>query len=548
LRLPAPRWAWALLALALSAPFWSLGHALIEVDDARYAEVPREMVESGDWATPTLNYLPYVEKPPLYYWLAAASYTALGVSESSARLPLATLAALGILLTAWLGSFLYDLRVGLFGAAALSSATLFFFLSHFITLDMGLTVMLLGSTAMVLRCVSHPDDSRWAAPAAWAFAGLAFLCKGLVGFVLPAGWVVVVALLVPHWRRRLMALASPTGVALFLAIAAPWFWLMEKRHPGFLRFIFIEQHFERYLTTKYNRHSPWYFFLLVLPGAILPWTPVLLASLARRARQWREEPADMALALWAAIVTAFFSASGSKLATYVLPVMPHLALLAARGAERPLPAWARRLAVLLGALFMAAAACAPSFRKVPAEALPWGALAAGALGLGLLGGVLRTAHQRIAAISLAGLLAGACALGAMGKAEKLISAKETAAAISVQARPGDAVWTYGAYLHGLSFYLRRRVDKMVYWIGELHYAKRDPAYSGRFGDDTDIRNLPLSGQRAFVVLRAFEARHFISLTPPGAIVDHARYGRWELAQFLSAEELPRGAAGRAGRR
>ncbi|MBI4386844.1 MAG: hypothetical protein HY551_05630, partial [Elusimicrobia bacterium] len=88
-------WPRVLVLVALTMPFWDLGHPLWEVDDARYAEVPREMAQSGDWITPRLNYMDYIEKPPLIYWLGALSYKALGVSEAAGRLPLAILAILG---------------------------------------------------------------------------------------------------------------------------------------------------------------------------------------------------------------------------------------------------------------------------------------------------------------------------------------------------------------------------------------------------------------------------------------------------------------------
>lgn len=532
----APRWAWALLILGAVAPFWSLGHVLLEVDDARYAEVPREMAASGDWATPRLNGMDYVEKPPLWYWLAAASYKAFGVGEAQARLPLALLATGGVLLTFWLGSWLYDRRSGVLGAAALGSSALWFFLAHYITLDTLLAVTLLAETALILRCVERPRDARWAAPAAWAAAGLAFLSKGLVALVLPGAWVVALLLLVPQYRRPALGLLNPLGVVLFAAIAAPWFYVMEKRHPGFLHFIFVEQHFQRYLTPKYNRQGGWWFYLAVLPGALLPWAGAAAAGLARR--RWRDAPADLALALWALVVTAFFSTSHSQLATYILPVLPHLCLLAARAADRGLPAWSRNFGAGLGALLIVAAGAAPFVPKVPPEALPWLPLGAGALGAGLLAVSFgRDAAQRLIGGCAGGLLLGACALAAIPRAEALVSAKPAAEAIAASLAPGDAVWTYGFYQHGLPFYLRRPVDKLVYWVGELHYAQRDERNADRFGDDNAIRALPLPGRRVHVLLRSFEARHVFSLTPPGAVAAHSMVGRSEVARFLTAEEL-----------
>jgi 4-amino-4-deoxy-L-arabinose transferase-like glycosyltransferase len=539
-RAGAPRWAWALALLALTAPFWSLSHPLIEVDDARYAEVPREMLATGDWATPHLDYMDYVEKPPLWYWLCASSYTVFGVGEAQARLPLALLSALGLLLTLWLGAWLYDQRAGLLGASALGSCGLYFFLSHYITLDLLLTVTLLAETALILRCVLRPQDARWAAPAAWAAAGLAFMSKGLVALVLPGVWACALFALWPKRRRAFLSLLSPLGAALFAAIVVPWFWLMERRHPGFLRFIFLEQHFQRFTTAKYNRQSPFWFFLAVLPAGMLPWAPAALASLARAPRRWLEREGDAALALWAVIVTGFFSVSHSKLATYILPVLPHLSLLAARAADEELPAWSRWLSSLLGAVLLGAAAAAWRLPMVPRELLPWAPVGAAALGAALLaGGVARAKPWRAAALAMGGLSIGACLLVVLRHADGQMSVKSAAQAIALQAGPDDEVWVYDLYPHGLSFYLGRRVDKVVNWLGELDYAKRDPANAARFGDDSDVESLPLPGKRVFVLLPAKVARQFISMTPQGAISDHGRFGKWELTIFVPEEQLPR---------
>jgi 4-amino-4-deoxy-L-arabinose transferase-like glycosyltransferase len=535
----APRWAWTLALLAACSSFWSLGHPLVEVDDARYAEVPREMAQTGDWGTPTLNYMDYVEKPPLWYWLAASSYKIFGVGEAQARLPLALLSLLGLMLTAWLGRWLFDETTGLLGAAALGSAALWFFLSHYITLDLLLSVTLLAETAFILRVLIHPEDARWAAPAAWTAAALAFLSKGLVSVVLPGAWAAGLFLLFPQWRRPFLKLLNPLGAVLFAAITLPWFFLMEERHPGFLHFFFTEQHFQRYLTPKYNRVSPWWFFLVVLPAGMLPWAPSAAAAVCRKPKAWRENPLDAALALWVLVVLGFFSTSSSKLATYILPVAPHLSLLAVRAAQRGLPGWAAKASTVLGLVFVAAGCAAPFLKQVPPQALPWATFGAWSAGAGLiLGGLVSNARARVTALALGGLALGATALVSLNRMEAELSARRIAAAVMERARPIDSVWAYNVYLHGLPFYLKRPIDKIIYFIGELHYAKRNPANEGKFDDDDAVVALPQAGKRTFVVLPTKEARHFIALTAIGAIRHHANYGRWELVEFNAAEEMP----------
>ena len=532
-----PRWFWLLLALTATAPFWDLGHPLLEVDDARYAEVPREMAVGGDWATPHLNYLDYVEKPPLWYWLCAASYKAFGVNEGAARLPLALLALLALLGTAWLGSWLYAPRQGWTAALLLGTSLLFFALAHFITPDLGLTVWLLWCTALMLRCLQHPEDSAWAGPAAWACAGLAFLSKGLVGLVFPLAWAAALWLLCAQWRPRLRALGRPAGPALFLLLVAPWFVLMERRHPGFLRFFFYEHHVLRFATQKFNRDNPWYFFLLVLPAGLLPWTPAAAAGLGRALRDWRRgDSRAAALAAWALLITAFFSCSRSKLITYILPVFPHLSVLAAAAIDEK-PLWARRLGTAAAVLLLGAAAAAlPLSRCVPAGQLPFPAAAAmAAVCLIALGGSLlcwSLDAQPLLAGCSAGLLIGGLGLFAMRSAAETLSARDLAAAINARRGPADLVYVYGTYLHGLPFYTGRRVDRMIEWRGELEYAGRDERVNAeRFGGPALISALPLPDRRVFVVCLRRDAAFVLSLTPPQVLRLSRTFGRWFLLEY-----------------
>ncbi|MBI5208932.1 MAG: glycosyltransferase family 39 protein [Elusimicrobia bacterium] len=540
------------IAAALAAPLCWLSHPLWEVDDARYAQIPRTMLSTGDWATPRLNGFDYVEKPPLWYWLAAASYKAFGVTEGAARLPLALLSLLTAAGIWWLGSWLFPGSDQAAGPVVFSTSLMVLVLSHLITLDMALTAFLLWCTAMILRALARPEDAAWAGPLAWVFAGLAFLSKGLVALLFPVAWSVALVALFPALRRGWRGLLGPAGPLLFVVIAAPWFAAMEDRHPGFLRFFFVEQHFQRFLTPKYNRPAPWYFYAGVLTAGLLPWTSAALAGLARAwrdarapAREWR----GAALALWAVGVIAFFSVSRSKLATYILPAFPHLGLLAARALQEHPPRWSRRLAAALGAVLLAgacaawlagwgaAAALLPAKARLPDPALgPWAGGASAALGLGLLWWRRRPAGW--IGPALGSLAACGLAFTGMARVETFVSAKALGLSIAARARPGDLVYSYGTFLHGLPFYAGRRVDRMVYWVGELHYALRDPANEDRFGDDNTIRSLPLRGRTVFVALRRSEAAYFRTLVRPEHLVSYEPFGRWMLAEV--SHSPPRG--------
>jgi hypothetical protein len=114
-------------------------------------------------------------------------------------------------------------------------------------------------------------------------------------------------------------------------------------------------------------------------------------------------------------------------------------------------------------------------------------------------------------------------------AAPLVSAHDVAQVVRDEARPEDAVWTYGTYLHGLPFYAQRPVDKLVLFTGEFHYAKRDPLFAARFGDDADVKTLPRAGGRTFVALHTGERPHFAeTVGEPGSIESWREFGPWSL--------------------
>jgi len=545
--LSIPRW---LLAAALALPLLGIASPLLEVDDARYAEVPRAMAASGDWVLPMLDGTPYVEKPPLWYWTCATSYKIFGVSEAAARLPMVAFALLGALGAGWLGSWLYDERVGRVAAAATATSALWIFLAHNLTLDMPVSVCLLWTTAFALRAMARPDDARWAAPAAWLCAALAFLSKGLISVLFPGLWVVGLSILFPKLRRGAWKLATSWGILLAAAVAAPWFYAMQQRRPDFLHVFFIEQHFQRFLTQKYNRNEPVWFYVAVLPAGLLPWTFPALAGFWRAVRKpFGPDFRGPALAAWSLGVTAFFSISHSKLATYVLPVFPHMAILAAAELEAGLPRWAEIAQKYLG-IFLLALPCAAAFvialrptllnTLLPLPHASSCALAALAAVLIIsLGGALRLAspsRRPAAALVAGGALAGTCLFAGLRLAAPLVSARDVGLAAAAQMKPGDQLWTDDTYLHGLNFYSGRPVDKIVQFIGEFHYAKRDAAYADRFGDDSALAALPRAGGRTFVAMRAKALEHFRQTVGGGeaSLESVQPFGPWTLAVVRAA--------------
>lgn len=338
-RLPRS-WAY-LLALLLFAALWfgTLGYRkLITPDEGRYAELAREMLVSGDWLTPRLNGVKYFEKPPLQYWATAVSYTVFGENEFAARLwpgLAGFIAVLAVFLTC---RRLYRQQedgesIAWSAAALLGSCAWWVGNGHFVTLDMGVSACL--TLALCAFLWAQQDDAsdtegRNGMLLAWACMALATLSKGLIGLVIPGAVLVAYSL----WMRDLSLwkrLHLGKGLLLFFAISAPWFVLVSRANPEFAYFFFIHEHFLRYATKGAQRVQPWYFFAPILIAGMLPWTAMLPGALWRG---WQQVPrqgfqTNRFLFTWAIFVFAFFSASGSKLPSYILPMFPALIMLIA---------------------------------------------------------------------------------------------------------------------------------------------------------------------------------------------------------------------------
>jgi 4-amino-4-deoxy-L-arabinose transferase-like glycosyltransferase len=327
------RRAWILLAI-LAAVAWFANldvRKLQHPDEGRYAEIAREMVASGDWVTPRLNGIKYFEKPPLQYWLTAASFEAFELDEWTARLPGALAGFLTVLVVAYAGAVVASPAIGAYAATALAGCVWPFGISHMVTLDALLTFWLALTLGAFLVAQHHRADARrqraWML-VAWAAAAGGVMTKGLVALVIPF-CTLAIHTLVTGDRRPWSRLALGRGLAVFLLLAAPWFLIVSARNPEFARFFFIHEHFERFLTTEHRRTGAWWYFLPMLALGLLPWTGVFLWGIRQN---WGSESGTQAFAwrrfclIWSAFVLVFFSISGSKLPSYILPIFPAAAL------------------------------------------------------------------------------------------------------------------------------------------------------------------------------------------------------------------------------
>jgi len=317
------------------ALLWRLGaYPLVQPDEGRNAEVAREMEASGSWLIPTLNGIPYLDKPALYFKLVGLSMDLLGNSEWAARLPSALfgLATLGLVFAFCKRQ--YTTARAATAVIVVATSPLFVMYSRLVIFDMALTffsttAVLAGYCAEMLPGLSGPARRRWHSAGALA-AGLGTLIKGPVGFIVPA-LVLITFFLLEGRRDALRRLFAPLNLLIFSAIVLPWFVSVSYRFPEFPFYGVVEESILRYATDKFNRNQPLYFYPAVLVAGFFPWSLLLLGPLSRAWRAYaRLEMLERLCLLWIGVTLVFFSLSHSKLPGYLLGVAAPVALLASR--------------------------------------------------------------------------------------------------------------------------------------------------------------------------------------------------------------------------
>ena len=320
-----------LLALTAALLLFRLGAVpLIGPDEPRYTRVAVEMHREGSYLVPTLQGRPWLEKPPLYYWLAGAAFSALGETETAARLPSVLAALLLVGSTVFFGGRLHGEAPALHAGFAAATAPLLFIYGRSAAMDMLLAATVtcaVGLLALRLLGLAGPG----VVPVAWLFMALATLAKGPLGLLLPGlivgGYIVATR----QWSLARAAL-SPLGIVLFLLVAGPWYALMW-RHQGqaFVDVFLLNHNLQRFTSTIHRHPGPLFYYVPVLLAGAFPWSGLAVAGLGTlRPRGAR---ADVFVLLWLVLPFLFFSAAGSKLPGYILPCLPPLALVTGRAAD-----------------------------------------------------------------------------------------------------------------------------------------------------------------------------------------------------------------------
>jgi 4-amino-4-deoxy-L-arabinose transferase-like glycosyltransferase len=325
-----PRGTALLLALTAALLLFRLGAVpLLGPDEPRYARVAVEMQRAGEWVRPTLAGEPWLEKPPLYYWMAGAAFRFLGETETAARLP-SVLAALWLVgVTGLIGARLFGAAAGLSAGFALGTALLPFAYARAAAMDMLLAATVTTAIGLLaLRALGIAGTL--AAPAAFVFMALATLAKGPLGLLLPI-LVIGAYVLMSGDRRFARPLVSPLGIVLFLLVAGPWYAaILRDQGRHFVDVFLLNHNLERFTSTVHNHPGPAFYYVPIVLAGFFPWSGFLLPALGGLAPFRRN--ADRFVLLWFLLPFLFFSAAGSKLPGYILPALPPLALLIGRAA------------------------------------------------------------------------------------------------------------------------------------------------------------------------------------------------------------------------
>jgi 4-amino-4-deoxy-L-arabinose transferase-like glycosyltransferase len=568
-----PHYAWLALLTVFAAVYVgsAFSPAVLDDADATHAEAAREMALSGDFVTLRVNSIRYLEKAPLMYWLTAFSYRALGVSEFSTRLPLLVGVLLHMVLAFVWGQRAFGRRAGTYAGFFLLTTAGFYLFTRILIPEVLLSLFL-GSSLYFFLTGLDRNAKEWRWYAGYACLALAVLTKGLVALVFVGGAAAAYLLISGEWVRWREFRLLP-GLALFLAISAPWHLTAGLRNRGFFWFYFVNEHFLRFLGCRYPKDYN------KLPAAaywglqlvwLFPWSLHLPAAARELWLARSRRPADFAsrtrllCAIYAALVLLFFSVSTNQ-EYYTFPAYLPLVLLVAGALSAEEKDVATRCVlvahcgfVMIG-MTVAAALLAGlwSSRHLPivsdigtvmaergvggntlsmshfadlttasfaALRLP-AALAAFALLSGPLAGLVLCLRKRAEAaiwtVAATAALFLVAAHIALVRFEPYLSSVSLAKEIARQISPSDQLMIYGDQALGSSLllYLQRPIYLVNGRSTSMWFGSNFPDAPPIFLDDNGLRSAWQSPQRIFLfVAAANQTQARAALPPPVHVV------------------------------
>jgi len=324
-----------LVLAALSYLVLMFGNGMVSLtnpDEVFYIQTAKEMAQRSSWVTPYLFNEPQFEKPIFAYWLWRAGFYVFGDTPFGARFFPAVFAILGVLTVYLLGVWGFrDEEKAFTSSIILMTAGLYLGLARTVLIDMIFSVLVLFSLAAFYWGYAFQKRKGAGILLSFVFAGLAVLAKGPLGLIIPALGVFIFLAL----RRELRFLLSPAslwGLAVFLAISLPWYIVMINKYGhSFTHEFFYNDHWRRILEAEHKGNDTWYFYPLTMIGCMFPWSLYVAASLVALFSKLKKggQPFYLFLASWVAAVLIIFQPAHSKLTSYIFPMFPALALLAA---------------------------------------------------------------------------------------------------------------------------------------------------------------------------------------------------------------------------
>jgi hypothetical protein len=531
-------------SVALAALLFMPGIGDSPFDDpgeGQHAEIAREMAVSGDWLALRLNGVPYLDKPPLLYWLEAAAFSAAGPREWTARLTPVLAAVMAVAGTAVLGARLLGPAGAFLAAGALLSSTLFVSFGRYVrpetlfvaAIQWGFTGILLGLAE------SRPRVARaWSLLGA-AMLGIASLAKDPLGLIGPLG-AIGLALALCGAARPIRRWLPPAGIALLLLVGGGWY-AIALRGRGFAWYALVDNHLLNALRLRRfpDEDVPLSAleFLAISALGAFPWiasAALTVAALVRR-RAWRirEEQAWTALALWAVGIAAVCAVVPFRLPHYALPAYPAVALLAARAwQEWPPRAMIAGHLLVFVCLALACAVVAGSDGRVFMQTvfstadvytrkeealgqtglpLSWSALqslfvegaivwGAGSLGLALaLCRRWQSLGRWVALTAMLGMMPAVVAAASATGSSRAVSSM--AAEVNRRLRPGDLLVHEGPIENSgaLEFYSGRRPILLDATRSVLGFAATLPESRATFWDEARLRSEWCANRRILLV-------------------------------------------------
>jgi len=468
--------------LGIFYALWIGGHALFTPDEGRYSEVAREMVVTGDYITPRLNGVAFLDKPILYYWLQASAIYLFGLKEWALRFWPAFAGVFGCVMTYFTGRILLNRRTGILAALILATSPLYYGAAHYANLD--LEVAVLVSTTLFFSALGLHAQNSFQRNSffmlAYVFCALAALTKGLIGIVFPAMVIGLWIVLLNRWsvikQMRLI-----TGLVLFFAMTIPWYYLVQKANPEFLHFFFVTQQVSRFLTQgDFNNKTALWFYVPVVLAGFFPWSIFLVQAMMKTIKTvWRDRKnhsVETFLLLWAVLIFIFFSIPRSKTVGYIIPVFPAIALMVGYYLD---DLWEKNTLtksfkigvvgfIILSFIITAAAIIAPHLAslKITTPMISYLILAAvtflvaGFYAYQLLKqGTLPRIVYCVGATACIGLLILSASLAVVNDK----SIKPIALQLKPTLQPNDEVVAYFKYYQDLPIYLERRITIVADW-------------------------------------------------------------------------------------